>query len=161
SVGREITAYQEIAGGLTRRVGAAGYYGVRFFGSALRHIAVHFIGADLEKPANLGRSGGFQEDRGAYHIGPDEPSGIENRSVHVRLSRKIGNRVDVVLLDEAFHGRSVANIAMHKPVAWIWCHIAQVLKISGVAKSIQVHDTLYTIPGQQKSQKMRADKSCP
>jgi hypothetical protein len=123
SVGGKITPSQEIARCLARRVGAAGHDRVGLFRSALRHIAIHLISADLDKLANLGRTGGFQEDRGPYHIGPHKSPRLKDRAVNMGLGGKVRNRIDAMLLDETFDGRRVADITMYKLVAFIRGHI--------------------------------------
>jgi hypothetical protein len=84
----------------------------------------------------------LQQLEGSEHVGFDEILRAVDRTVHVRLGRKVHDRPWTVLLEQLLHQTSIADVALHEYVTGIPVEAGQVLPVPRVGQLVQVHHRL-------------------
>ena len=83
--------------------------------------------------------GGFKQNVRAIHIRLDKGIGCEQRSIDVRLGRKVYDRVNISIANRCIHNFSITNIPTHKTVTRLelFADVDQVIQIAGIGQFIE------------------------
>ena len=84
---------------------------------------------------------------------------VRNRTIHVRLRRKVDDAVKVVFFKQRRHQFLVADIALHKDVALIPFHALQVLQIAGIRQLVQIDQENIVVLFEHVIYEVRSDKT--
>ena len=161
---------EHISAGLGGGIGAVGAQRGGLHEEALgTQSAVDLIGGDLQVLLaflpGLGISivPGFlcalQQVHGAHDIALDKDLGVLDGTVHMALSGKVDDIIEVVLCKQALHQLLVADVALHEHMAGVALHILQVLQIARVGQLIQVDQQDLGVLLEHIVDKVGADKT--
>jgi hypothetical protein len=70
----------------------------------------------LQKSLQTGPTGFFKQHAGPYHIGPRKGARIENRAVHMGLSRSIDYSLNPMLTNETLDQRLITDVAVNESI---------------------------------------------
>ena len=75
----------------------------------------------------------------------------------MRLGGEVDDGINAMLAHDATHEIRVADVAVHECVAGMTVHIAEIIRIAGIAEGVQIdHPRLLAL--QEQPHEMRADK---
>ena len=162
-------AHQVVAGGLAGGIRAVGFVAVGFGKGrfALGQRAVDLVGADMqEAKARLVRVGQsapvaahrFKQVKRADDVGLDEFARAMDGAVDVAFGGKVDDRARTVLGQQLRQQRTVADVALHKGVAWVVLQAGQVFQVAGVGELVQVEHWLIYLR-QPVQHKVAADET--
>ncbi len=154
----EVGIYHEIPSGLTSRIGTSCAQGISLQGGAFPHLSVHLVRRDLMVPLDPVLPRGLQQNVGAEHIGHDKASRLHQRAIHMRVSGEVDDGVNVMLSHHLVHLFCVANIPLLEGIAWIICHVSQVIQIPGIGQLIVYHDPIVGILPQNMMHEVAANE---
>ena len=110
--------------------------------------AVDFIGGDLQvllaflPGLGIGIVPGFlctlQQVHGAHDVALDKDLGVLDGAVHMALSSKVDDIIEIVLCKQALHQLLVADVALHEHMAGVALHVLQVFQIARIGQLIQI-----------------------
>ena len=106
-----------------------------------------------------GAAGSFEQDVGADNVGFNEDSRIQDRAVHMRFSRKVDDRVDLMLTKKLIQQVAIGDVSVHKQVALRMGEIFEVLQAAGVGKRVEVDDLYVRVLQQQVVDEVGADEA--
>jgi len=101
---------------------------------------------------------GFEQVEGADHIGLDKLARTMDRAIDMRLGRKVDHRTRLVLSQQLFNQRPIANIATHKNVPCIATQRLERIQIARVGELVEVNHRLIALR-QPVQNKIAADKT--
>ena len=78
----------------------------------------------------------------ADDIGFDKYIGAVNRTIHMRFSREVHQRIDSLFAQQGFDQRGIANIAFHKTQFRTISHTIEVGQIARIRECIQHHQAI-------------------
>ena len=161
---------EHISAGLGGGIGAVGAQRGGLHEVALgTQSAVDLIGGDLQILLaflpGLGISivpgflGTLQQVHGAHDVALDKDLGVLDGTVHMALSGKVDDIIEIVLCKQAFHQLLVADVALHEHMAGVALHVLQVLQIAGIGQLIQVDQADILVFFQHIVDKVGANKT--
>ena len=125
--------------------------------SAGKHVAVHFIGRDVNKPLDAQLSGELQQDECARHIRVNSGRGLINAAVHVRFGGKMDHGVGAA---HRFFGRiRIANTSFYEGIIRVGRNRFQICQVAGVCQFVVIDDLVTLAEGKDMPDEIRADKS--
>ncbi len=149
------------AGGL-RGEGGLDAFGVRHFQGT-----IHFVGTDVVEafafvalrqalPIELGS---LEEREGAHDVGLSEGEGVLDAAVHVALSGKVDNAVDMLALHEGVDGVKIANVGTDEGVVGLILDVLQVGEVAGVCQFVDIDDVILGVFVHEKTDDVAADEA--
>ena len=103
--------------------------------------------------------GALEQVHRAHDIRLHKDFRVRNRTIHVRLRRKVDDAVKVVFFKQRRHQFLVADIALHKDVALIPFHALQVLQIAGIRQLVQIDQENIVVLFEHVIYEVRSDKT--
>ena len=84
----------------------------------------------------------LQQAEGAHDVGLDEVTGAVDGAVDVALGREVDHGAGLVLGQQAADQGGIANVALHKDVAFVALQAGQCLGVAGVGEFVEVDNGL-------------------
>ena len=137
---------QVVRSGLGGRVGAVGPIGglLREERPSGPRLAEHLVGAHVVEQFESVQplAGQLEQLEGADDIGLDEGVGRHDGPVHVGFGGKVADRVDPVGVENAFHGRGVADVRPLEHVAPVLgrLDVGQVFRVARIGQAVHIDD---------------------
>jgi hypothetical protein len=162
--------HEHIGAGLGGGVGAVGAQRGGLHEEALgTQSAVDLVGGDLQilfaflPGLGIGIVPGFlctlQQVHGAHDVALDKDLRVLDGAVHMALSGKVDDIIEIVLCKQALHQFLVADVALHEHMAGVALHVLQVLQIAGIGQLIQVDQQDLGVLLEHIVNKVGADKT--
>lgn len=153
--------HHQVSARFRGRIGAARVKRVGLERRALEHLPIHLVGAHLMVTLQAQLFGRFEQHIGAVHVGLDEIARPGERAIHVRLSSKVDDGVDLVRPQRRAHRARVADVAFHKGKARVALQIAQVVWVACIGQFVIDDNVIVGILLEHVVGKVRADETGP
>jgi len=95
----------------------------------------------------------------ANNIRIDKRGGTGDRPIHVRLGRKMHDRVNVFLTQECLNHVPIDDVAFHESIIIVAGHGLQAGKIARVRERIENDESILRVPGRPLLHEIRANES--
>ena len=157
AVGGEVRIGEAIGRRLARGIGVRGHQGVGLATAPLRDAAVDLVRRDLHERLHLATPRRLQERVGAEDVGADEPLGLADGSVDVRLGREIEDQIHAALgrlLDVLRRG----DVAAQEAIARVVLHRLEIRQIAGVGQLVEDRDVPVGMGGEGMADIVGADE---
>src|SRR5208337_2596548 len=102
--------------------------------------AVHFIRRNVDETLNLEFPCYLKKNECSRDVGLDYGSRLVDAPVHVRLGRKMDDRITAV--QRRLDGRRVANVSFNKPIARIFLDRMEVCEVPSVCQFVVIDDEI-------------------
>src|SRR5262249_19535520 len=133
SVGTHEGTDQEVRASLRRRIRTARMNRRVFIGkSALRDIAIHFIGRNMDKTVYAQLARNLEKNKGSSDIGCDGGIRFVNAAIDMGLGREMNNRVTA--LHRSFNGERVTDIPFDETVVRVASGGREIYRIPSIGK---------------------------
>ena len=124
-----------------------------------RQIAVDLVGRDLMIPPDAVLAAGVHQHGGADDVGLQKDLGVFNRAVDMALGGEIHHDIRMLLLEQAVHARSVADIRLDKPELRMRHHRRERAQIARIRQLVQTDHAVLRMVLQQIVYKIASNKS--
>src|SRR5262245_10026315 len=152
---------QEVARSFTRRIGACGiqrsFFAKRPGGTK---TAINLVRRDLNELCNLVLTCSLKQTTRAFDIRADKWSRIQDRAIHVCLSCKIYDRVEVMPRKQVLHLTSGSDVTANKLISRIFRHFFQIAEIPRIREQVVVDDLNAGTIAKNISHEAGANEAC-
>ena len=102
----------------------------------------------------------LQQRQCTHHIGAGEGERILDRAIHMTLSCKMDDTVNLLILHQLIEGIEVADVHLHELVVRLILYILEVCKVTCIGQLIQIDNVVLRIFIHEKSYNMASYKTC-
>ena len=124
-----------------------------------RQVTVNLIGRNLMITLNTVLAASIHQHRSADNIGLKEDARIFNRTVNMRLCRKVDHDVRMFFFKQFIHSFTVTNISLHKAEVRIIHNRCQCGQISCIGQLVQTDNPIIRILLQHVEHKVTTNKT--
>lgn len=126
--------------------------------------AVHLVGGDMVEPLAMEIGGPapprcIEQVHGADHVGHDERCRTGNRTVNVRLRRKMDDAVETGFIKESVDKGRIGDIAFYETVVRPFLDIAEIAEITRIGKVIEIRNGIVRITIHETPHNVGTDKA--
>jgi hypothetical protein len=93
---------------------------------------IDFVRTHLKEAVDPGLPRLFKQYACADHVRPGKTPRIQDRPVHMRLSREIDDNLHAMVAKDASYCRGIANVGVDKGVPRVLGQIGEIGKIAGI-----------------------------
>ena len=124
-----------------------------------RQVTVNLIGRNLMITLNAILTASIHQHTGTDDIGLEEDARIFNRTVNMRLCRKVDHYVRMFFFKQFIHSFAVTNISLHEAEVRIIHNRRQCGQIACIGQLVQADDPIVRILLQHVEHKVTTNKT--
>lgn len=139
-----VRVHQHLGGGLAGGVGVGRGQDARLEQVivVVAHLAVDFVGRDVDEAADVYLFGTLQQNVGAVDVGMGKVVRVAEAQVDVRLGGKVKNGVDAVALQAVDHLGRVGDVALVKGKVALIVENTRVVERGAVVQLVKRHNVV-------------------
>src|SRR5580700_957321 len=122
------------------------------------HIAVYFIGGNMDKPLHPNLSRHLEQGECSHHVGFNDGRGFVDASIHMGFGCEVDH--SLAAGHDRFNRKGITDIPFDKSISGIVREGIEVSDIASVSKLVVINDRILVRESEDKSDEIGADESC-